>query len=62
MTFFSYLKARWRLWRSLCPECNSDAPETYICPVCRGAIWPFPQPYNTRELWLLRWVYLHGSN
>lgn len=28
------INGRWRLLFGLCPECNSDAPELYDCPVC----------------------------
>jgi hypothetical protein len=26
----------WKLRRPVCPECNSDAPETYTCRVCNS--------------------------
>ncbi len=31
-----YIKGWLRLWVwSCCPECNSDAPELYACPICK---------------------------
>ena len=35
-TILERLLGKWRLWRGLCPNCNSDAPECDTCKVCYG--------------------------
>ncbi len=31
---FIRIRGRFRLFWGFCPECNSDAPKLYECPVC----------------------------
>ena len=42
---------KWRLWWSFCPQCNSDAPELYDCPVCKFYTGVYPIAEKTRSEW-----------
>lgn len=44
---------RWRLLLSFCPQCNSDAPAVYSCPVCEGTAAPWPWRRSLkRSMWV----------
>lgn len=45
-----------------CPECNSDAPKKYHCPVCRNTSKTtfFDWYHRKRELWWKRYKKLHN--
>ncbi len=45
---------RWRLWWNLCPECNSDAPYLYDCPVCEYYHGQWPPSDKTKQEWWRR--------
>ena len=48
------LQGRWRLWWGFCPQCNSDAPELYACPVCEYYHGEYPPSAETKAAWLSR--------
>lgn len=56
------LRGNLRTMFFLCPECNSDAPKIYDCPVCKGkSKTSFKEWYSkTRELWWKRYKKLHN--
>jgi hypothetical protein len=45
-----------RLLNHFCPECNSDAPELYSCPVCRYYRGERPPTEKTESVWWLRFL------
>jgi hypothetical protein len=49
-----------RLFWDLCPECNSDAPELYDCPVCNYYSSadgnPWPPTKETKNVWWKRFT------
>lgn len=49
--YFNYLVGRFRLDLSMCPLCNSDAPEKDHCPICENhTTWP-PDDKTKKEWW-----------
>ena len=48
------LQGRWRLWWGFCPQCNSDAPELYACPVCEYYHGEYPPSAETKAAWWAR--------
>lgn len=41
---------------AFCPECNSDAPRLYDCPVCEYYTEPYPATFDTRAEWWRRFT------
>ena len=54
------LRAKYRVMFGFCPECNSDSPEIYDCPVCMGNR-RYPPPKELKERWLARWRGRHSD-
>lgn len=50
------LIGRWRLFLGFCPECNSDAPGLYTCPVCHYYSGHYPPSRFRRARWWVRYL------
>ncbi len=53
--FLHYLRAEYRLLFGFCPQCNSDAPALYYCPVCNYYSQMYPPTKETKQGWRERW-------
>jgi hypothetical protein len=60
--YLGYLRACFRLLFNNCPECNSDAPRLYTCPVCQFYSGKYPPPAKLMNKWLERWKRLHSPS
>lgn len=64
---YKLLRGRWRLLFGFCPQCNSDAPEMYECPICDWKVHQYRKQAitfdgriigyrNDRQYWWNRFV------
>ncbi len=51
MNWIESLIGELRLFWGFCPQCNSDAPFLYDCPVCEYYHGPFPPPKELKKEW-----------
>lgn len=64
MIFLTKIWGAQRLWWGFCPQCNSDAPELYDCPVCEyysghSKDQPYPPTKETKAKWWAKFKQLN---